>query len=219
MTLQITVRGSAEDKYPAERATLDLVVAVEGADKAEVGARAAQVQAPLIEQLEQLKELDAVSTWSADRVHVFSHRPYDHEGKQQALVHVARLSVTAEFVDFDRLSGFVDHWSGQDGVEIHGPQWDVTDKNRRIYEADVRRAAVDDAVHKAQGYANAVRAGRVVPVEFADPGMLDPTGARPEMRMMAMAADGLSGPTIAIIPEPITISVAVDARFSTTADR
>jgi len=220
MTLQITVRGTAEDTYPAERALLDVVIAIEGADKADVAERAASVQAPLVEQLDQLKDLGAVARWSADRVHVYSHRPIGPQGERLAIVHVARLDVSTEFIDFDRLSGFIDHWSAHDGVELHGPRWDVTEKNRKVYESDVRRSAVDDAVHKAQGYANAVRGGRVVPIEFADPGMLDDSGGGHQPRMMAMAmADGVAGPSIAVTPEPIVISVAVDARFTTSTDR
>jgi len=217
MTLQITVRGTAQESYPAERALLDLAVSVEGADKAEVAGKAAEVQAPLIEQLEQLKDRGAVTHWAADRVHVYSHRPYDPQGRRLPVVHVARLDVSTVFVDFDRLSGFVDHWSAHDGVEIRGPRWDVTEKNRRAYESDVRRAAVDDAVHKAQGYANAVRGGRVVPIEFADPGMLDEGGGHPP-RMMAMAS-AEAGPGITLTPEPIVIAIAVDARFTTSTER
>ena len=66
------------------------------------------------------------------------------------MVHVARVQIGAEFVDFERLSGFLDYWSGIEGVEVGGIAWDVRVKNRRSYEAEVRKAAVDDAVAKAQ---------------------------------------------------------------------
>ena len=36
----------------------------------------------------------------------------------------------------------------------------------------MRKAAVDDAIAKAQVYANAVRRGKVVALQLSDPGML-----------------------------------------------
>jgi uncharacterized protein len=47
MTLEITVRGSAETSHPAERATVTMAAAIEGSDKAEVFADAVALQEPL----------------------------------------------------------------------------------------------------------------------------------------------------------------------------
>ena len=172
MTLDITVRGSAEERYPAERALISMAVAIEGTDKAEVFQDAVAVQEPLVSQLQELHDRGAVIAWSCDQVRVFSHRPYSPDGSRQQLHHVARIEVRSEFGDFERMSGFLDYWSGRVGVEIAHVTWDVSAKNRRGYEAEVRKAAVDDAVQKAQVFANAVRKGKVVPQQFADPGML-----------------------------------------------
>lgn len=219
MTLEIIVRGSAESTHPAERATISMAAAIEGSDKAAVFADAVALQEPLSKQLRELVDLDAVTTWSSDQVRVFSHRPWDHEGKRLDVVHVARVQVVAEFVDFERLSGFLDFWSGKDGIEVGYIAWDVTVKNRRSYEAEVRKAAVDDAVAKAQVYSNAVRRGKVVALQLSDPGMLG-NGPRDfdsgaGMAKMAMAsADMGGGPSLALAPEQIVIHVEVDARFS-----
>ena len=217
MTLEITVRGSAERRHPAETAEVMMAAAIEGADKAGVFTDAVAVQDPLTSQLRELVELDAVTTWSSDKVRVFSHRPWDENGKRGEMVHVARVEVRAEFIDFERLSGFLDYWSGIDGVEITGLSWDVTHKNRRIYEAEARKSAVDDAVLKAQIYANAVRRGKVVAEQISDPGMLSgPSDGPGPLRMMAkMSADSAGGgPSLDLSPEEITIYVEVDARFS-----
>jgi uncharacterized protein YggE len=131
------------------------------------------------------------------------------------------VAVTAEFTDFERLSGFVDYWSGRDGVEINGIVWDVIDRNRRGYESDMRKAAVENAVHKAQAYADAVRRGRVVAVRIADPGMLNrsddqvPGPFAREMKVAAFA-DGGGGAALQMTPADIVIRVEVDAQF--TAD-
>jgi uncharacterized protein YggE len=216
MTLEITVRGSAEQQYPAERAIVSMAAAVEGPDRKQVYEDAVAIHEPLTSQLRDLVELRAVGPWSSDQVRVFSHRPWEADGKRGAMVHVARVGVSAEFTDFERLSGFLDFWSGKEGVEVSGIGWDVSVKNRRAYEAEVRKAAVDDAVVKAQAYANAVRRGKVVAVQLADPGMLnhggDGGGVIPMMAKSGFA-DASEGPQLDLTPAEIVISVEVDARF------
>lgn len=215
MSLLITVRGSAEQRFAAERAVVVLAAVVEGDDKATVMTEATAVQRPLTEQLAELAGREAVTTWSSDQVHVFSHRPWDGEGKRLPVVHTARVQVQAEFVDFERLSGFLDYWSGKDGVEVQGITWDVSAKNRRTYEADVRKAAIDDALAKAQTYATATRRGKVVAEEIADAGMLsghaESGGPVPMMKAVAMDVGGGGG--LVLTPEQILVAVEVDARF------
>ena len=80
----------------------------------------------------------------------------------------------------------------------------------------MRKSAVDDAVAKAQSYANAVRRGKVVAVQIADPGMLSgPADSAPagfaKSADFAMASAG--GPSLDLTPEEIVIRVEVDARF------
>lgn len=216
MTLDINVRGSAEQRYPAERAIVSMAAAVEGPDRQQVFQDAVAIHEPLGSQLRELVELRAVGPWSSDQVRVFSHRPWEADGKRGAMVHVARVQVEAEFTDFERLSGFLDYWSGRDGVEIGSIAWDVGLKNRRSYEAEVRKAAVDDAVAKAQSYANAVRRGKVVAVQLADPGMLT-TGAEsdalPLMAKAGFAESSDGGPHLELTPAEIVIRAQVDARF------
>ncbi|MCW2825191.1 MAG: hypothetical protein JWQ91_2108, partial [Aeromicrobium sp.] len=84
------------------------------------------------------------------------------------------------------------------------------------YEAEVRKAAVDDAVAKAQSYANAVRRGKVTAVQLADPGMLTSPGDGAQgAPVLHQAAYGLAGegPELDLTPEEIVIRVEVDARF------
>jgi hypothetical protein len=217
MTLEITVRGSAELRYPAERAVVSMVAAIEGPDKQQAFADAVAIQEPLTQQLRDLADRNAVITWSSEQVRVFSHRPWLGDGQRGDLTHVARLDVSAEFTDFERLSGFIDYWAGRDGVEIASVHWDVTPRHRRSYESEARKAAVDDAVSKAQAYADAVRRGRVMAVQLADPGMLDGPAERPPEPMARMAAtfEGADdGSGLDLTPDEIVIQVAVDARFT-----
>ena len=217
MTLDITVRGSAEQHYPAERAIVSMAAAVEGLDRQQVFQDAVAIHEPLVSQLRELVELRAVGPWSSDQVRVFSHRPWDADGKRGPMVHVARVQIGAEFSDFERLSGFLDFWSGTDGVEVRGISWDVGVKNRRSYEAEVRKAAVDDAVAKAQSYANAVRRGKVMAMQLADPGMLtnhtESPGGFPMLAKAGFAESADGGPQLDLTPAEIVIHVDVDARF------
>ena len=216
MTLEITVRGSAEKQYAPERAIASLSAAVEGNDKEQVYTEAVALQEPLTGQLAELVERGAVTTWSSDQVRVYSHRPWGEDGRRLRLVHNANISAHAEFTDFEKLSGFLDYWAGKDGVQVGGIRWDVTTKNRRVYEAEIRRAAVDDAVLKAQSYADALRRGRVHAVQLADPGMLqnDPGQPQPMVRMASFDKAGI-GPELEMTPEDIVISIEVDAKFVT----
>lgn len=214
--MQITVRGSAEGHYPAERALVRLEVAVDGADRQDVRDRAAALQEPLLAQLSDLVDLNAVRTWSSDQVRVFSRHPWIDDRRSDDVLHTAQVQVSAEFVDFERLSGFIDHWAGEAGVQVQGVDWDLGVKSRRLFEGEVRRAAVDDAVTKAQAYSDAVRQGRVHALELADPGML--SGAErggPEPAALARLADVAGGPGLDLVPEEIVIRVDVDARFDT----
>lgn len=217
MTLDITVRGSAEQHYPAERAIVSMAAAVEGPDRQQVFQDVVAIHDPLVSQLRELVELRAVGPWSSDQVRVFSHRPWEADGKRGPLVHVARVQIGAEFTDFERLSGFLDFWSGTDGVEVGGVRWDVGVKSRRSYEAEIRKAAVDDAVAKAQSYANAVRRGKVMAVQLADPGMLpdhiESAAASPLMTRAGFGDASDAGPQLDLTPAEIVIHVDVDARF------
>lgn len=199
----------------AERATLRMVVAVEGEDRTAVVEEAGAVQEPLTDQLRSLADRGAVATWSSDQVQVYSRRPWSGDVQSSTLVHTARLHVTSEFTDFERLSGFIGHWAALEGVEVLGIDWDVTTKSRRLHEAEVRKAAVDDAVVKAQAYADAVRRGRVTAVELADPGMLEGEGGNLPPAPMTLARASAPGDEagLALEPEEIVIRAEVDARF------
>jgi uncharacterized protein YggE len=221
MVVEITVRGEAEARYPAERAIVTLAAAVENAEKQQAYDQATAVQQAVTAQLTELADRRAVIDWSSGQVSVSSYRPWRDDGHDPQAertpspdrVHSARVEIVAEFSDFDRLGGFVDYWAGRDGVEIAGIVWDVLERNRRVYEAELRRAAVDDAVNRAQTYADALRRGRVTPTRIADPGLLDSGGGpRPyALRMESVGTDAGGG--LQLTPEPVRIQIAVDAAF------
>ena len=214
MGVQITVRGVAEARHPAERALVRLEAVVEGTVRADVRDRAAALQEPLAGHLRDLAALGAVDTWSSDQVTVHGSRPWVGDRRSEEVVHTASVQLRAEFVDFERMNGFLDHWAGVAGVEVLPVEWDLGVRSRRVLEAEVRKAAVDDAVTKAQTYADAVRRGRVVALQLADPGMLDGRGDAVVVGAVARGLDvGADRSGIALVPEDIVVRVEVDARF------
>lgn len=211
--VDISVRGEAEARYPAERAIVTLAAAVEAADKQQAYDQAASAQLAVTAQLTELADRDAVLDWSSDQVSISTYRPWRDNGKRGEPVHLARVEIVAEFSDFTRLGGFLDYWAGRDGVEIAGIVWDVLERSRRVHEAELRRAAVDDAVDRAQTYADALRRGRVVPSRIADSGLLDGGGPRPyTVKLESAVAD--AGGSLQLTPQPVLIRVAVEAGFT-----
>ena len=212
--LEIVVRGNARGSYPPERALLSLSVDFSGPDRETVYTDAAEVQARIAESLTDLDERGAVSKWHSESVHVWSYRPVDPKGKPRELLYVTQIRVRTEFVDFDELGTFIDTWATVEGVDVGGVRWDVTDEGRLEHERDLRRQAVDDAVAKAQAYADAVGRGPVRAIQLADPDMLS-NSAEPMSRMMVTGAPAAGGaaPTLELRAEDIHIAVSVDARF------
>ena len=214
MGVQITVRGVAEARHPAERALVRLEAVVEGTDRADVRDRAAALQEPLAGHLRDLAALGAVDTWSSDQVTVHGSRPWVGDRRSEEVVHTASVQLRAEFVDFERMNGFLDHWAGVAGGEVLPIEWDLGVRSRRVLEAEVRKAAVDDAVTKAQTYADAVRRGRVVALQLADPGMLDGRGDAVVVGAVTHRLDaGADRSGLALVPEDVVVRVEVDARF------
>ncbi|MCV7107966.1 MULTISPECIES: SIMPL domain-containing protein [Mycolicibacterium] len=211
--LEIIVRGHARQRYPAERASVGLSATLEGGEREDVYRRAVALAEPLGEDLRRCQDAGAVTRWSSDQLRVYSYRPYS-ETKTRRLRYRVAIKFDAEFTDFEQLSAFLDRWAVSDGVEVGYTRWDVTEDNRRQYEAQLRRDAVGDATAKAQAYADAAGRGKVVAVQLSDPDMLD-TGHRAGPRVMAMAAlaDSAGAPELDLQPDDIELSVSVDARF------
>lgn len=210
--VEIAVRGRARRRYPSERAKLTVWVGFSGSDRSVVYQSSVDACGSVIDHLKELSETAALITWSSDTVRVNSYRPTDGKGRRLNPVYSTRIPVRAEFADFSVLSDFVDRWAVADGVEIGGVTWDVTTDNRLVYEAEIRRAAVADAIAKAQAYADAVGAGPVRPVRLADPDANDVSWH--PARMMEMSIDGAEElRSLELRSEDIEVEVTVDARF------
>lgn len=223
MTISITVSGSAEATYPPERARVTLAIAATRSDRDTATNDVAKVQTRLRGELTELESSGTITEWASGSVSSYSFRPRDNKGKELAPEHVARVSVEATFADLEAISPAVDRWLRDPLISMNHIHWHLTRESRHQRAAEVRRTAVEDAVEKAQGYADALGAGQVEPAEIADEGMLAQTeqfGGPVQAYAMAAPAGmprGAEGETIELSPKDITLQVSVDARF--TAER
>lgn len=218
MPTTIAVTGRAEERIAPELAAVSLSVGGSGAARDDVTARTGRAHERLLAEVRQLEASGSLDTWSAGQLRVWSHRPWNNEGKQLPVVHQASADVEVVFSDLERLGSWVGEVATGDELTIAGIDWRLTDATRRRVQEAAQRAAVADAVAKAQVYASALGLGTPAPVELADHGMLSaqPMPAAPKAMMMRTAADLGGAPTPEFAPAELVIEASVDARF--TAD-
>lgn len=214
MTLRISVRGTAEQSFPAESASVPIQLSMEAGSRDDAYRGAAALQAQLGEALEDLAGAGGVRAWSSDQVRAHSWRD-QHRGREVGKPrHQARVSARAEFATVEALERFADAWLTREGVTFGHIHWDLTPDSRRLRETEVRREAVADAVAKAADYAASFGLPPPTPVRVADEGMRDHGPAYPmEMQSFTSDADGGAEPSISLVPEQIRIHVTVEAEF------
>ncbi len=215
----ITVQGSHDAYYPAERATVTVVIGFEGPERAAVVNQATQGTFALVAGIASRHDPDRgpVTWYATDRIQVWSNRPFNDTGVQLPFVHHAQTTTRAKFRDFEDLAGWLERAAAYPGVQVHGIEWALTEKTKLGAVADVRTRAVEDARRKAQTYAEALGLADLQCVAIADPGMLGDhssgSGGGGAMYSRA-AADVGAGAGLAFTPEDIAVSAAVDARFT-----
>lgn len=220
----VSVQGEHRAWYPAERAVVRVSVHAFGPKRADVLARSVAAADTIRGQLEDMhdREKGPVTSWSSDRVSVWSERPWNNEGKQLPLVYHSAIDFTPKFTDFEVLSTWVEQVAAMDDVVVASLTWELTDATRTGANTEVRSRAVKDAVAKATVFAQAVGLSKVTAVALADPGMLGDPGAGPGqpaplMRSARMAMDaGGAAPQLQLKPEDIEVACVVDARFNAT---
>lgn len=215
--IDITVRGTHTFFAPPERATVTLVVAIDGADAGAVHRDVATTADAVRRSVEPLHdpELGPITWWSNEQIHTWATRPWNQDGKVLPLVHHARVTFSVKFADFEQLSTWLASTAELPGASVGGIEWALTAAHREQAITRVRQAAVRDAIDKARTYADAVDADTVRVLAIADAGMLGdglhPTqGTTPKFARMAASADAAS--PIELAPEDVAISVEVDVR-------
>ena len=219
MPTEITVRGNFTAFHAPERGTVHATIAFEGPAMEPVYDRVARDLEAVKASVTPLKAGDhgPVTWWSAEQLRTWTNRPWNQEGKQLPLVHHASVGIEVKFRDFPALSRWVgQHVANTEGFRVSRVEWALTSKRRTELQRQARTRAVEDAVGRAQQYADALGLGAIRPVAIADAGMLG-DNLRPESGVAAAhlraAAAPAGGPDVELLPEHIEVSAAVDARF------
>lgn len=218
MSTEIVVRGSFSAFRPPERATVHATLGYEGPKIDSAYERVVGDLDAVKSSITALHEPDAgpVTWWSTGQVRTWANRPWNNEGKQLPLVHHASVDIQVKFSDFTALSRWVGgHVTDTGGFSLSRIEWALTTEHRDELVAQVHARAVQDAVTKAQRYADALALGPVRPLVIGDAGMVcrppEDSSSPPMMRAMAVRAG--AAPEIEFAPADIEVSVAVDGKF------
>ena len=199
MPTEITVRGSFFAFQPPERGTVHATIAFEGPTMEPVYDRVARDLEAVKASVTPLKTGDhgPVTWWSAQQLRTWSTRPWNKDGVQLPLVHHASVDIEVKFRDFASLSRWVgQHVANTEGFRVSHVEWALTSKRRTEMQRQARTRAVEDAVLRAQQYADALGLGKIRPVAIADAGMLGAGILRKAVGAYmrgAMAVGGVTG--------------------------
>lgn len=221
MPTEFTVRGAHTAFQRPERGTVQVTLGFEGPKMQPVYDRVVRDLDSVKKSIQPMHdpEQGPVTWWSTKHVRTWANRPWNQDGKQLPLVHHASVGVEVKFRDFGALSTWVSgHVAGTEGFRLDGVVWALTESNRHDLERAVRTRAVQEAVRRAQEYADALGLGAVTPVAVADAGMLGegitPIGGGGGAAYSRMAAkDSSGGAELNLSPEDIEVTAEIDARF------
>ncbi|MFF5293877.1 SIMPL domain-containing protein [Paractinoplanes globisporus] len=203
----ITVRGEATREVPPELAVFSVSVSSRGRDKESVVARLAERSDELRAALDSYGA--AIERRETGHVQVY---PDFKGGSTRPSAYVGTIETTVTVADFGALGEMLPSLASMDQVSIFGPWWQL--RRGSTAGAEVRRAAIADALDRAREYAAAVdaRIDRLVEIsdEVAGAGGIVPIAAR------GFAAQSESAPVLQLDPQRQTVQASVLVRVTIT---
>lgn len=138
--------------------------------------------------------------------------PKDRDGNPLAAVHEAVTTFTITFRDFSKLAEVTSAVFTKPSVSIDGTDWRLTDQMREQAGTETRKAALRDAIKKADEYAD-VPGVEVVASEITDHGSTaggrtKQTARKPGREMSRGGVEGLT-----IEPEEVEVYHRVEVKF------
>lgn len=214
----ITVEGRFDSHQPAERGTVVVSAGFQGPKREPVVSHTTGLHGALAQAAQEMTASGAVTWWSADRMRVWSERPWNKDGAQLPLVHHATVTLEVKFADLSALARWVEEIATSDGVTVTGIRWALTEATKTRITAEAQHRAVRDAMDRASAYARSLGLGEVRPLALAEPGMLGDETRSPSTAAAAPMARGAAAasnnPALDLKPEDITIAARVHARFA-----
>jgi len=203
----IVVRGEATREVPPELAVFAVTVAARDKDRQTALTRLTERAAELRTHLDDFPEAIERRETTGVQVH-----PELKRGGERILAYAGSVTTTVTVTDFSVLGELLLRLADRDQTTIAGPWWQLRPGSRA--GADVRRAAITDALGRAREYADAVGAQVDRLVEIADENAGG--GGQPMMRMAAFDGAPEADLVLEVDPQLQTVHASVLVRVTIT---
>ncbi|HIZ36613.1 MAG TPA: SIMPL domain-containing protein, partial [Candidatus Ruania gallistercoris] len=206
---RISVHGRATHSHRPERAQVRIAITLEGQDRAAVLAESTEAHRAVTEQAREHVDSGAATWWGAEQVRSQSVKEYVKDSDTTITKFRATSQVLVRFQDFDALGAWVSSVGQRRGVNLQGISWELTQQARRAAEAEVRRAALTDAVRRAADYAAVLGSGTPELETIYEEGLRPNTTGGPggPAAFAARAGGGAPGGGAAVTLQPGDVDV------------
>jgi uncharacterized protein YggE len=206
----VVVRGEARREVPPDQVVFEATVAARDKDRQTTLTRLTERAAALRVALDSYSE--AIERRETGGVHI---RPELKRGGERVSAYLGRVSTTVTVTDFSALGELLLRLASLEQTSISGPWWQLRPDSTS--GAEVRRAAIADALGRAREYADAVGARVDRLVEILDEGIGGGGGAHPMMRAAAFNTSSSEMElSLDIDPQLQTVQAAVVVRVAIT---
>jgi hypothetical protein len=205
----VVVRGEAVREVPPELASFSVTVSARDKDRQSALTRLAERAASVRALLDGAG--DVIERRETGGVHL---RPEVKRSGERVIAYTGSVTTTVVVNEFTALGELMLRLGDQEQTAVSGPWWEL--RPGSTAGAEVRRAAIADALDRAREYADAVGATLDRLIEIADEGTGG--GGRPMMRAAYGGfAQAESEPLeLDIDPQPQTVQATVQMRFAIT---
>jgi uncharacterized protein YggE len=205
----VVVRGEAVREVPPELATFAVTVSARDKDRQAALTRLAERAASIRTLLDGAGA--AIERRETGGVHL---SPEVKRTGERVIAYSGSVTTTVTVTDFTVLGELMLRLGDQDQTSVAGPWWAL--RPGSVAGADVRRAAIADALDRAREYADAVGSALDRLLEIADDGG-NGGGARPMMRAAyAMKSADAEPLELDVDPQPQVVQASVQVRFAIT---
>lgn len=221
--LEINVHGSSVLHRHAERGVLSVAVSSEGLSQETVSREVTSTSNQLKKMFNELAPKTEsgtpapnapVTVFSMTSFRTRSWIPEDKEGNALARQYEASTHFEVIFRDFEKLGDVASTLFTMPHAEIKNTSWRLTDETMESLGSESRKAAMHDAIQKAQDYAEVVRKN-VVAVEITDQGSSTRGRTKQMARKsaMSMSTPGAHVNGLSLEPEDVELSAVVGVKF------
>ncbi|QNP73287.1 SIMPL domain-containing protein [Streptomyces roseirectus] len=202
----LTVRGEAATDAEPETARLGVTVTAEGRDRHQVLDDLTRAHTTALGLL-TAHPVERVTTpaLTVAPAYVLDEHGGQHQG------HQGRAHLTVHVTDLTTLGALLTRLADLDLITVEGPHWELRPDSP--VPADVRRAAVREAVRRAHEYADALGTTLAALIELTDEGGRVPR-PRAAFAQTARRVSAAPPPPLDLEPPHLTVEAAVTARFT-----